>query len=92
MADYKEIGDRIRWHRKLLALTQREYSERAGLERSQLKNWETGNYRLSLDGALALRQTYGLSLDFLICGVSDALPMALRNAWLEGVALGTQNN
>ena len=79
--NFSKIGARVLWHRTLIGLTQREYAERAGLERSQVKNWETGNYRLSLDGALALRRTYGLSLDFMFEGIADALPMTLMQAW-----------
>lgn len=80
---FSDIADRIKWHRTLEGLTQDDYAKRAGLKRTQLKNWENGDYRLSLDGALALRKTYGLSLDFLFCGIDDALPMTLRKAWRD---------
>ena len=84
--DEKPFGDiaaRLRWHRQLEGLEQKEYAETAGLRRSQLSNWESGDYRLSLDGARALRKTYGLSLDFLFEGIDDALPMTLRAAWRD---------
>lgn len=80
---FSDIAERIRWHRALLGLTQAEYAARAKLKRAQLNNWESGDYRLSLDGARALRRTYGLSLDFLFEGIDDALPMTLRKAWME---------
>jgi transcriptional regulator with XRE-family HTH domain len=80
---FEDIAARIRWHRQLEGLEQRDYAERAGLKRSQLSNWESGDYRLSLDGARALRKTYGLSLDFLYEGSIDALPMTLRAAWRD---------
>ena len=80
---YEDIAWRIRWHRQLLELDQASYAQRAGLKRAQLSNWESGDYRLSLDGALALRETYGLSLDFMYAGIDDALPMTLRNAWRD---------
>jgi DNA-binding XRE family transcriptional regulator len=84
--DKKPFGDiaiRLRWHRDLLGLTQKEYAEKIGQKRATINNWESGDYRLSLDGALALRKAYGLSLDFMYEGIADALPMTLRNAWLE---------
>lgn len=84
--DQKPFGDiaaRIRWHRDLLGMTQKEYAEKIGQKRATINNWESGDYRLSLDGALALRKTYGLSLDFMYEGIADALPMTLRNAWLD---------
>jgi DNA-binding XRE family transcriptional regulator len=84
--DQKPFGDiaaRVRWHRDLLGMTQKEYAEKIGQKRATLNNWESGDYRLSLDGALALRKAYGLSLDFMYEGIADALPMTLRNAWLD---------
>lgn len=80
---YEDIAARIRWHRALMGLTQHDYATRAKLKRAQLNNWESGDYRLSIDGARALRQTYGLSLDFLYEGIADALPMTLRQAWMD---------
>ena len=78
-----DIAERIRWHRAIEGLEQKEYAEKAGLKRAQLSNWESGDYRLSIDGARALRKTYGLSLDFLFEGIEDALPMTLRAAWRD---------
>ena len=78
---FGDIAERIRWHRALEGLDQRDYAEKAGLKRAALSNWESGDYRLSLDGARALRRTYGLSLDFMYEGIDDALPMTLRAAW-----------
>jgi len=80
---FLEIGERVAWHRSTTGMDQLDYATKAGLKRSQLSNWETGGSRLSLDGALALRKAYGLSLDFLFAGVDDALPMTLRNAWRD---------
>lgn len=79
-APYGEIAARIRWHRALEGTNQQEYAERAGLKRAQVSNWETGQQRVSVDGALKLRDTYGLSLDFIYAGIDDALPMTLRQA------------
>ena len=36
-----------------------------------------------LDGALALREQFGLPLDFIYLGIDDALPMTLRRAWRD---------
>ncbi len=80
---YQDIADRIKWHRQLLSLSQEEYSEGAGLKRQQLTNWESGSYRIGLDGARALRKKYGLSLDFIYEGEVDALSMTLRKAFLD---------
>lgn len=80
---FGDIATRLRWHRAFEGLDQRDYASKAGLKRAQLSNWETGDYRLSLDGALALRRTYGLSLDFIYAGNAETLPMHLRAAWRD---------
>ena len=80
---YADIAERLVWHRNLEGLTQKQYAAKIGVKRSTLNNWESGDYRLSLDGARALRRIYGLSLDFMIEGIDDALPMTLRRAWRD---------
>lgn len=80
---YADIAERLLWHRSLLGLSQAEYAEKLGVKRSAYSLWEAGSHRLSLNGALALRQRFGLSLDFMYAGIDDALPMTLRNAWLD---------
>lgn len=80
---YGDIAARIRWHRALQGLNQAEYASMAGLKRPQVSNWELGQQRVSIDGAMALRRTYGLSLDFIYEGIEDALPMTLRKALLD---------
>jgi DNA-binding XRE family transcriptional regulator len=82
-APFAEIAERIRWHRELVALRQIDYAKKAGIQRSALANWESGQQRVSLDGGLALRRTYGLSLDFIFEGIADTLPMSLRQAWID---------
>lgn len=84
--DKKPFGDiaaRLRWHRAIEGLTQKAYAQKIGQKRATLNNWESGDYRLSLDGALAIRRIYGLSLDFMYEGIEDALPMTLRAAWRD---------
>lgn len=77
---FADVAARVRWHRSLEGLDQKEYAERAGLKRSQLSNWESGAQCVSVDGARKLRRTYGLSMDFIFEGIDDALPMTLRAA------------
>ena len=86
---FSEIARRIKWHRALIALDQKNYAQKLGVTRSSLNNWESGDYRLSLDGALSMRRTFGLSLDFMFEGIDDALPMTLRQAWLDSPRVNT---
>lgn len=81
---HADIAERIKWHRQaIVRMTQAEYADALGVKRSALSLWEAGTQRVSLDGALALRTKYGLSLDFMYEGIDDALPMTLRNAWRD---------
>ncbi len=80
---YADIAARLKWHRDLEGLTQDDYAAKIGMKRPRYSLWEAGTHRLSLDGALALRRRFGLSLDFMYEGIDDALPMTLRNAWRD---------
>lgn len=80
---FADIAERLKWHRDILGLKQEEYASSIGIKRPAYSLWEAGTHRLSLDGALALRRKYGLSIDFMYEGIDDALPMTLRNAWIE---------
>ena len=81
---FADIGDRLRWHRESIeAMTQRDYAEALGMKRPRYSLWESGIQRLSIDGALALKSRYGLSLDFLYLGDAAALDMTLRQAWRD---------
>lgn len=80
---YADIAERLRLSREAIGdgqLTQKAFAAEAGVGYEQYKNWESGAYRISVDGARALRKRYGLSLDFIYEGNVDALPMNLRNA------------
>lgn len=81
---YADIAERLKWHREqIVGLKQEDYAATIGIKRPAYSLWEAGTQRLSLDGALALRSKYGLSMDFMYEGIDDALPMTLRNAWRE---------
>lgn len=80
---FGDIAHRLRWHRELTGLTQAEYAAKIGVKRPALNNWESGDYRLSLDGARSIRKRFGVSLDFLYEGIDDALDMTLRAAWRD---------
>ena len=84
LIDHAETAGRMRWHRLTCeGLTQAEYAERANLSRSQYSNWESAKQRLSLSGAMQLRKTYKLSLDFLFCGTVETLPPNLIRQWYD---------
>ncbi len=80
---YEDMAKRIRWHRSLLGMTQSEYAAKAGLKRSQLNNWESGDFQVGISGARLLKKTYGLSLDFIYEGDPATLDMTLRKQLLD---------
>lgn len=71
---FEDIGSRIRAGRQALGYSQTEFAQKAGFTKSQVSNWEGGLHRPSLDACIALRETYGLSIDFIVFGNLDALP------------------
>lgn len=58
-------AEKVRALRIASNCTQAGFAEMLGVNRNQLGHWETGHQRLSLDGALALREAFGVSLDWL---------------------------
>ncbi len=83
---FAEIATRLKWHRQIAGMNQDDYARAIGLKRSQLANFENGDFRLSLDGAIALKRRFGLSLDFLFLGDTEGLPEALRTTWQDRAA------
>ena len=77
---YQDIADRLVEVRKILGLSQAEFARRAKIGVTTMNNWEGGDYRVSLNGGLKLRKTYGLPLDFIYCGSVDMLPNKIAAA------------
>lgn len=81
---FADIGLRLKWHRGLLGVDQAAFvAPLPSVKRTAYSNWEAGSTRLSLTGALEIRETYGLSLDFMYEGMADTLPSSLRADWRE---------
>jgi len=77
---YAEISARLRAVRDVFEMQPKEFYEAAGITGGTFYNWETGNHRISIDGALKLRDRYGLTLDWIYCGNVDALPHKVASA------------
>lgn len=78
---WEDIAARLREARLALGYeNQAEFARKARLSPKRYGNWESGDYRISLNGALALRDTYGLSLDFIYAGNLIALPSNVVSA------------
>lgn len=77
---YADIGERIRAGRVALEYNQTDFAKAAGFSKSQVSNWESGLHRPSLDACISLRETFGLSIDFIVFGNLDALPHRIARA------------
>lgn len=70
------IAHRLQQTRSALGLSQSEFADRAGIARNTYNQWEKAKGRPQLDGAIALCQTYGLTLDWIYFGDISGLPYA----------------
>ncbi len=62
------IGARLLLTRQALGLTQAEFAERAGIHRTTYVNYENGDRKPSVDAAIALCDTYNITLDWIFRG------------------------
>ena len=71
---YQDIGRRLRAVRTAFStLGNKDWAEKHGFGNTQYHNWEKGERRITVDAALLLSETYGLSLDWIYRGRRDGL-------------------
>lgn len=79
---YAEIGGRLRVIRKTFSgLSQKEWAEKNGFNKTQYNNWEKGVRRIKIDDAIKICDTYGLTLDAIYRGRLDGLSETARRAF-----------
>jgi len=64
----QEVARRLRLAREVIGLNQGDFADGAGIKHNTYNQYETGKKRLSLQSALALREAYDLTLDWIYCG------------------------
>lgn len=64
--DYTEIGQRIRWYRKLRNFSQESLAEKVGISTTHMSHIETGGTKLSLQVLVDLSYALGTSTDSLL--------------------------
>ncbi len=79
---YAEIGERVRLAIKFLGMGQGEFADHIGHARPPVSRWVNGVDRISLKGALAIRQETGFTMDWLYFGDEATLPHRLV-MWLR---------
>lgn len=60
------VGQNIKQLRKSFDLTQEQLSERTGLSRGQIKNWETDRHEPDLESLKVLASFFNTSTDALL--------------------------
>jgi transcriptional regulator with XRE-family HTH domain len=70
------VAGRLIWAREAFGLSQAEFARKAGIGQTTYSNWENG-FPVGLQGALQLRKTFRLSLDWIYFGDSSGLPKAI---------------
>jgi len=71
---FAEIANRLRAVRHHFGLGSKEFAEQAGVAYKSYSQWESGDFRCSIDGAIRLCERYGVSLDFIYFGKLHTLP------------------
>lgn len=66
MIDYKQAGQRIRWQRKKLGLTQEFVAEKIDITPSFYSQIESGTRKAGIKTFVALSQTLSISLDYIL--------------------------
>lgn len=77
---FAAISNRLRAVRAYYELPSNEFAKQAGVSAKSYSQWESGNFRVSIDGAIRLRDRYGISLDFIYLGSLDTLPNKIATA------------
>ncbi len=73
------IRDRLESIRQYLGMSQTDFSGGAGMKLAQYNNWIRARQHLSLQGAMKINQSYGISLDFMFLGDRRLVPPGLLN-------------
>ncbi|WP_425537495.1 helix-turn-helix transcriptional regulator [Phaeobacter gallaeciensis] len=58
----------------------KEFAEQADVSPKSYSQWESGDFRISIDGAIKIQSRYGISLDFIYTGRLDTLPIKMASA------------
>lgn len=74
-----EIGMRLQLTRQAFGMNQTEFADGAGISQHAYNQYERGHRRPNIDAAIALRDQYGITLDWIYCGDPSGLPYKLAD-------------
>lgn len=79
MSDYKKaMGERLRAHRKQQNLTQEQLAEQLDISIKHYSEAERGITGLSVENLIKVSEILGISLDYLLKGISIDYPLPPR--------------
>lgn len=64
----KDVSERLRQLRTALDISQAQLCRRAGIETNAWNNYEKGRNRISVDHAIKVKRTFGVTLDWIYHG------------------------
>lgn len=67
------VGQRLRWRRRELKLTQEQLGERLGLTFQQVQKYEKGVNRISAGRLFEMAQVLGITITYFYEGVDDLI-------------------
>ena len=74
------VGQRLRWRRRELKLTQEQLGERLGLTFQQVQKYEKGVNRISAGRLFEMAQVLGIAITYFYEGVDDLISTPHRMA------------
>lgn len=79
MGEYKKaMGERMKIQRKLMRLTQEQMAEKLDISIKHYSEAERGIIGLSVENLIKVSEILGLSLDYLLKGISIEYPVPAR--------------
>lgn len=76
----EDVAERLRTTREAMGWTQAELCRRTGISLQTWNNAETGDNRISVDQAIKLCRSTGVSLDWIYRGIRVLLPAMILEA------------
>ncbi len=90
------IAARLKISRDVLGFSQKEFADNAEITRTNYNHAETGRHRPSVNISIKLRDTYGLTLDWIYLGdvgsLQHRLAEAIKKAHIHRNQLKGQRN
>lgn len=78
------VGQRLRWRRRELKLTQEQLGEKLGLTFQQVQKYEKGVNRISAGRLFEMSQVLGIAVNYFYEGVDDLLDAPARQTVHDG--------